>query len=196
MNDDELRQLSVEQARLQPNPDYAPEDPVIRSEIMQLKHRLAGTDQELQKTNHTLRYSGTLVSVSSFIAHDSYDNLFRRLGDEMRSMSLEKSRQREAELAQEVERLQMEIKSLQKSSEEAANVNQQLSKEVRSLDFEISLKFYNPVIFIICQVKDVEDQINQRKAEVEKLIQEMREANMESLAISPPEESKQFLDGN
>ncbi len=48
----------------------------------------------------------------------------------------------------------------------------------------------------IFQVKEVEDQISQRKAEVEKLIKEMREANMESLAISPPEESKQFLDGN
>jgi len=87
-------------------------------------------------------------------------------------MSLEKSRQREVELAQEIERLQMEIKTLQKNSEEAANVNQQLSKEV----------------------KEVEEQISQRKAEVEKLIQEMREVNMESLAISPPEESKQFLD--
>jgi len=92
----------------------------------------------------------------------------------MRSMSLEKTRQREVELAQEIDRLQMEIKTLQKNSEEAANVNQQLSKEV----------------------KDVEDQLSQRKAEVEKLIQEMREVNMESLAISPPEESKQFLDGN
>ncbi len=44
-------------------------------------------------------------------------------------------------------------------------------------------------------MKEVEEQISQRKAEVEKLIREMREANMESLAISPPEESKQFLDG-
>ena len=48
----------------------------------------------------------------------------------MRSMSLEKTRQREVELAQEIDRLQMEIKTLQKNSEEAANVNQQLSKEV------------------------------------------------------------------
>ena len=48
---------------------------------------------------------------------------------------------------------------------------------------------------ILSQVKDVEDQIRARKAEVEQLIKEMREANMESLAISPPEESKQFLDG-
>ena len=69
----------------------------------------------------------------------------------MRSMSLEKSRQREAELAQEIERLQMEIKTLQKNSEEAANVNQQLSKEVKKLTifffmtnqflFEKNLKF-------------------------------------------------------
>jgi len=172
-NEDELRQLAMEQSRGNNGPHQASsaalalvtgagaaagllpvdheDDPNIRTEIMQLKHRLAGTDQELQKTNQTLR----------------------RLGDEMRSMSLEKSRQREVELAQEIERLQMEIKTLQKNSEEAANVNQQLSKEV----------------------KEVEEQISQRKAEVEKLIQEMREVNMESLAISPPEESKQFLDG-
>lgn len=151
-NEDELRQLVLEQRGNQNSENLVEsEDPNLRAEIMQLKHRLAGTDQELQKTNLTLR----------------------RLGDEMRSMSLEKSRQREAELAQEIERLQMEIKTLQKNSEEAANVNQQLSKEV----------------------KDVEDQISQRKAEVEKLIQEMREVNMESLAISPPEESQQFLDG-
>jgi len=142
-NEDELRLLALERGD--------EEDPNIRAEIMQLKQRLVGTDQELQKTNQTLR----------------------RLGDEMRSMSLEKTRQREVELAQEIDRLQMEIKTLQKNSEEAANVNQQLSKEV----------------------KDVEDQLSQRKAEVEKLIQEMREVNMESLAISPPEESKQFLDG-
>jgi len=158
-NEDELRLLAMEQNRGQSGGNglhggqdqLDVEDPNIRAEIMQLKQRLAGTDQELQKTNHTLR----------------------RLGDEMRSMSLEKSRQREVELAQEIERLQMEIKTLQKNSEEAANVNQQLSKEV----------------------KEVEEQISQRKAEVEKLIQEMREVNMESLAISPPEESKQFLDG-
>ena len=116
---------------------------------------------------------------------------YRRLGDEMRSMSLEKSRQREAELAQEIERLQMEIKTLQKNSEEAANVNQQLSKEVRGKKCNKEHNIWR----LYFQVKDVEDQISQRKAEVEKLIQEMREVNMESLAISPPEESKQFLDG-
>jgi hypothetical protein len=46
-------------------------------------------------------------------------------------MSMEKSRQREIELRQEIERLQNEIKIMQKSSEEGANISQQLCKEVR-----------------------------------------------------------------
>ena len=54
----------------------------------------------------------------------------RRLGDEMRSMSLEKNRQREAELLSEIEKLQSDIKVIQKSSEEGANVSHKLSKEV------------------------------------------------------------------
>lgn len=145
-NDDELKFLNSERAQMESEADTN-----IRSEIMQLKQRLAGTDVELQRTNTTLR----------------------RLGDEMRNMSLEKTRQREQELVQEADRLQNEIKLLQKSSEDSANISQQLSKDV----------------------KEVEGQIRQRKSEVEQLIKEMREANMESLAISPPEESKQFLEG-
>lgn len=61
-NEDELRLLAMEQ-RSTYNPSASnataivdEEDPNIRAEIMQLKHRLAGTDQELQKTNQTLRY--------------------------------------------------------------------------------------------------------------------------------------------
>ena len=34
-----------------------------------------------------------------------------------------------------------------------------------------------------------------RKGEVEKLIADMKCANLESLTISPPEETKAFLDG-
>ena len=49
----------------------------------------------------------------------------------MRNMSMEKSRQREQDLQLEMERLQAEIKTMQKSAEESANISQQLSKEVR-----------------------------------------------------------------
>ena len=48
-NEDELRLLAIERGD--------EDDPNIRAEIMQLKQRLAGTDQELQKTNQTLRYA-------------------------------------------------------------------------------------------------------------------------------------------
>ena len=64
----------------------------------------------------------------------------------MRSMSLEKTRQREVELAQEIDRLQMEIKTLQKNSEEAANVNQQLSKEVGTSFTSNTFWLYHHVI--------------------------------------------------
>ena len=43
--------------------------------------------------------------------------------------------------------------------------------------------------------QQVENQIMTRKGEVEKLIQDMKSANLESLTISPPEESKTFLEG-
>ena len=56
----------------------------------------------------------------------------------MRNMSLEKTRQREQELVVEIERLQSEIKSLQKSSEDSANISQQLSKDVSFIN-EIEL---------------------------------------------------------
>ena len=60
-NEDELRQLVLEQQRGATGAaggvpaDMLEEDPNLRAEIMQLKQRLAGTDQELQKTNQTLR---------------------------------------------------------------------------------------------------------------------------------------------
>merc|ERR1719228_1584631 len=108
------------------------------------------TDIELQKTNATLR----------------------RLGDEMRCYSQEKSKQKE-ELKTEVERIQSEIKILQKTSEDSATISDKLNREVQ----------------------DVENQILARKSEVEKLIQDMKSANLESLTISPPEETKAFLDG-
>ena len=61
-NEEELRQMTLEQQQhqrqldqlLQLSPSEV-EDVEIRNEILQLKKRLAGTDQELQRTNHTLR---------------------------------------------------------------------------------------------------------------------------------------------
>ena len=52
------------------------------------------------------------------------------------------------------------------------------------------------VLTLVCvQVAEVEHAILTRKGEVEKLIADMKSANLESLTISPPEETKAFLDG-
>ncbi len=45
-------------------------------------------------------------------------------------------------------------------------------------------------------MQEVEQEIQARKGEVERLIQDMKSANLESLTISPPEETRAFLDGN
>merc|ERR1712062_892831 len=97
----------------------------------------------------------------------------RRLSEEMGSYSMEKSKEKEEELRSEVDRIQSEIKILQKTNEDSATISDKLSREVQ----------------------EVENQIMTRKGEVEKLIQDMKSANLESLTISPPEESKTFLDG-
>jgi hypothetical protein len=44
-------------------------------------------------------------------------------------------------------------------------------------------------------VQEVEQEIQLRKGEVERLIQDMKSANLESLTISPPDETRAFLDG-
>jgi hypothetical protein len=61
-NEDELKLLALEQRGSGGHQDQQDvEDPNIRAEIMQLKQRMLGTDQELQKTNHTLRYTTTYM---------------------------------------------------------------------------------------------------------------------------------------
>merc|ERR1711902_69449 len=64
-------------------------------------------------------------------------------------------------------------KLLQRNNEDSATISDKLSREVA----------------------DVEHAIMARKGEVEKLIADMKSANLESLTISPPEETKAFLDG-
>ena len=89
-----------------------------------------------------------------------------------------------------MDRIQSEIKILQKTNEDSATISDKLSREVRS---EPASSRYH--LIGSCQVQEVENQIMTRKGEVEKLIQDMKSANLESLTISPPEESKTFLDG-
>ena len=88
-NDDELKFLGSERAQMdnqmmaqQQNTallssnsspldlNDSPVDENIRGEILQLKHRLAGTDIELQRTNTTLRFDYLIVFISYFVGYN------------------------------------------------------------------------------------------------------------------------------
>lgn len=56
-------------------------------------------------------------------------------------------------------------------------------------------KIYSFYINLIFQVAVLEATINEKKRQVEKLVADMKEANLQSLAMSPPEELKMILEG-
>lgn len=50
-------------------------------------------------------------------------------------------------------------------------------------------------IFFCSQVASLETAIIEKKKQVEHLVAEMKEANLQSLSIAPPEDIKQILEG-
>ena len=116
----------------------------------------------------------------------------------------------------QVDRIQAEIKQLQRNSEESATVSDKLNREV--LDVEAAIQQRKSEVKITLGPRFIETHFSRLSnlylwkrisqsgwfgqlclklfsLQVEKLIQEMKTANLESLTISPPEESKAFLDG-
>jgi len=173
---------STEPGRPAPPPDYLPSQlEAVLSEVKILEEAALQNDEEISNIEERDKNSSGIRSELDQLKHrlemtdielQKTNATLRRLGDEMRCYSQEKSKQKEEELKAEVERIQSEIKLLQKTSEDSATVSDKLNREVQ----------------------DVENQILARKSEVEKLIQDMKSANLESLTISPPEETKAFLD--
>ncbi|XP_065209698.1 ras association domain-containing protein 8 isoform X2 [Planococcus citri] len=79
----------------------------------------------------------------------------------------------EKSMLAEIERLQQQVEQAKHDAEMAAQIGDTLHKEVAVL----------------------EATINEKKRQVEKLVSDMKEANLQSLAISPPEELKMILEG-
>lgn len=165
-----------------PPPDYLPSQlEAVLSEVKRLEEAAIQNEEEISNIEERDKNNSGIRSELDQLKHrlemtdielQKTNATLRRLGDEMRCYSQEKSKQKEEELKTEVERIQSEIKQLQKTSEDSATISDKLNREVQ----------------------DVENQILARKSEVEKLIQDMKSANLESLTISPPEETKAFLD--
>jgi len=173
---------STEPGRPAPPPDYLPSQlEAVLSEVKILEEAALQNEEEISNIEERDKNNSGIRSELDQLKHrlemtdielQKTNATLRRLGDEMRCYSQEKSKQKEEELKVEIERIQSEIKLLQKTSEDSATISDKLNREVQ----------------------DVENQILARKSEVEKLIQDMKSANLESLTISPPEETKAFLD--
>jgi len=73
----------------------------------------------------------------------------------------------------EINSIEQEIKLLQRSSEDSTVISDKLNREQKEIDMDLDA----------------------RKAEVDKLMKEMKSLNLESLTISPPEENKSFMEG-
>lgn len=98
--------------------------PGIRGELDQLKHRLGEIRTEAGM------FSSYVVSEMTDIELQKTNTTLRRLSDEMRSYSIERSKEREEELRGEVDRIHSEIKILQRNNEDSATVSDKLSREV------------------------------------------------------------------
>ncbi|VVC37264.1 Hypothetical protein CINCED_3A014068 [Cinara cedri] len=95
------------------------------------------------------------------------------LEQKMLSRDLEEKRRAERGILKEVDRLQSEVERAKQETEMAAQVGDTLRKEVAIL----------------------ETTITEKKRQVDKLVADMKEANLQSLAISPPDELKFILEG-
>ncbi|KAJ1527546.1 hypothetical protein ONE63_007515 [Megalurothrips usitatus] len=95
---------------------------------------------------------------------------------EQRALIAEKENRQQLErsLLSEVERLQRQVDMAKQSSEQAAQCGEDLHREVAALESAISDK----------------------KQQVEQLVADMKEANLQSLAIAPAEELKHLLEGS
>ncbi|XP_076028945.1 ras association domain-containing protein 8 isoform X2 [Oratosquilla oratoria] len=90
-----------------------------------------------------------------------------------KNKSQEEMKAQEEAILREIEKLQTAISQASKQAEHAQQTSQQLSQEMSEL----------------------EDSIVEKKKEVETLVQEMKDANLQSLSITPSEEIRTLLEG-
>ncbi|XP_014291743.1 ras association domain-containing protein 8 isoform X2 [Halyomorpha halys] len=125
----------------------------------------------VQQEERTLRSEITLIR--SKLANCETELLQCKKKIRELSEQLEEEARGEVALLAEVDRLQREIEQAKARTE----MNSHSSESLRS------------------QVMTIETAISEKKRQVERLVSEMKEANLQSLAAAPPEELKLLLEG-
>ncbi|KDR14204.1 hypothetical protein L798_12005 [Zootermopsis nevadensis] len=100
-----------------------------------------------------------------------------------------------------LEELQLEQRSQVRESEDRQSLERSLLGEVERLQHEVEQAKQGTEMSVQCgeslkrEVQSLEAAIADKKQQVERLVAEMKEANLESLAIAPADEVKHLLEG-
>jgi Ras association domain-containing protein 7/8 len=112
----------------------------------------------------------------------------------------------------EVERLQREVEQAKQGADMSVQCSESLKREV-GVQVESAASDHSRLLyvihihsavshfmlhnqsFVVLQVQSLEAVIADKKRQVERLVAEMKEANLESLAIAPADEVKHLLEG-
>ncbi|XP_021929849.1 ras association domain-containing protein 8 [Zootermopsis nevadensis] len=101
-----------------------------------------------------------------------------------------------------LEELQLEQRSQVRESEDRQSLERSLLGEVERLQHEVEQAKQGTEMSVQCgeslkrEVQSLEAAIADKKQQVERLVAEMKEANLESLAIAPADEVKHLLEGS
>lgn len=149
------------------------QEKTLKSEITLLRSKLANCETELLQCKNKIRL------------------VMDELQLEQRALSRrnESRRQMEKSLMAEMERLQRDIELAKQSTELHHLTAETLKKEVNfgRSRYIVSIESL--------QVAALETAIIEKKKQVELLVAEMKEANLESLTIAPPEDLRTILEG-
>ncbi|XP_071445465.1 ras association domain-containing protein 8 isoform X2 [Hetaerina americana] len=142
----------------------------LRSEITLLRSKLANCETELLQCKNKIR-----LLVDEVRRRERRDMSAGDEADSSGKMDVGSglADSEGPSLIREVERLQAEVESARQGAEAGSRAMEHLQREVTGLEATIS----------------------EKKQQVERLVRELKEANLQSLAIAPPDELRTLLEG-
>ncbi|XP_046402976.1 ras association domain-containing protein 8 isoform X2 [Ischnura elegans] len=142
----------------------------LRSEITLLRSKLANCETELLQCKNKIR-----LLVDEVRRREKRELSVAEEGDGSAKMDTGTglADSEGPSLIREVERLQAEVESARQGAEAGSRAMEHLQREVTGLEATIA----------------------EKKQQVERLVRELKEANLQSLAIAPPDELRTLLEG-
>ncbi|CAL8079262.1 unnamed protein product [Orchesella dallaii] len=148
-------------SHLEEENDYVRQEAeTLKSELTSLKGDLGKCENELDKCRNRLRYLFSDPQIPKRLMEEFHNS------QASAAQRQEEWMQREAATLAEVDRLKKELEMARRETDAVSDLSGSLDKEVHSLDSTLA----------------------EKKKQMEQLVSAMKEANLQSLIINPPEE--------